>query len=1301
LHDSLLARRRSSPSKGHQNMASFSRKLFLGTLCLSISTSALARSAYFSLTGDFATVGDQHDLLFDLTRAVGSTEELRFETFANGGGTNAAGDVIASGGIDSVLELFERIVPVQHGHDDDGSFTVGFDSLLSWSGVAEVDDVPLNPEPLSAGGYRLNLIEYNNDATGPWALDLVGPVDALVLRNHSPSGTSTINTLTAGNGASVSFEGSYELNSGRVFKLRSGASFTIEQYLDIGNGTNGTLLVENLGTTLTTNTVDTTFLDWGGEGGQANVVLRDGARANIQATRIDFADDTNPASAGLLSVESDADLTVNILNVGTGFGAGQITVTGPGSTITQNRASTLTIGASNSSQDDFLNIIDDAMFDSGTGTIAVNRSGGIIVIDGGTFHANGALTVASAPGGPSYGVEVSGEGRIRSRDVTIGTNAANGSVLIDGYPVYDTLWTASGSMTIGSSGLGSGLAKLANGGRLDVSNNLIVAGSMDATGTLSLEGRNHITVGGQLMIGQGGTVEILDSNSTGPDDATITAESIVIDPSGTLDHDYGTIAVDGGQFTMELGTLTIDSAVGSPTLRLENGAQGSVEYNLGITPSGSEGVIRVGENGSGRMEIVDGSHLTSGVGWIGKGSTFPGSGFGSVLIQGAGSKWDITARAEPGSTWLNTLSVGENGAGTLSIRDQGEVIVHAGQTSFGSPFSANYAGQGSPGVGVVDGLGSLLRIDGGAATVPGVLGIGALDPTTGASGSLAVSNGGRVEVNYLLEVNNAGTLRMTGGGSVRTGSFTVLAGGTFNHEDGTLTVDGGTFDPGASNYSLDGATSSDSPIVRLINGASANLSGILAQVGVDNQARFEILSGSSVDLSAAISEVHLGEGMGSYGELVVDGQGSSLTTNNGLILGSGGDGALRILNGGSVSDTSSPGEPIAVQAGSTGLAQIIGTAPDGSPSNWTMNGTISVGVFGVGEMFISGGGQVDTLNGASIAWGSATSDGSSVTVEGSGPLGPSLWDITGSLWVGGQEVSSAGTGNLAVSNGGQVNVSSRFHVWNTGSADIDATSQVEVGTGIGAVGALTVHPGGVLSGDGTVRAAVRNDGGTVEPGNSPGALTIEGSYVQTSSGILNIEIGGTSPVQYDQLHVVSGTAALAGTLNVSLIDPIGGSNLFAPSVGDSFEILTAGELLGTFNSELFPLIPGKVGLRFLMDYDAALDRVLLTVAPYFSADFDEDGDVDPDDLAVWQAGYAIGTSHAQGDADGDGAADGADFLVWQRQNGSTLAGSSSAIPEPASWLGLLIGIMAIHPCRPAGVAAIESWRRTSPDRYLL
>lgn len=67
-------------------------------------------------------------------------------------------------------------------------------------------------------------------------------------------------------------------------------------------------------------------------------------------------------------------------------------------------------------------------------------------------------------------------------------------------------------------------------------------------------------------------------------------------------------------------------------------------------------------------------------------------------------------------------------------------------------------------------------------------------------------------------------------------------------------------------------------------------------------------------------------------------------------------------------------------------------------------------------------------------------------------------------------------------------------------------------------------------------------------------------------------------------------------------------------------------------------------------------------------DFDEDGDVDGDDLTTWQAAYGVS---GDADADEDGDSDGVDFLIWQRNvNNATIA----AVPEPAS---AMLAVLAV------------------------
>ncbi|HYX43099.1 MAG TPA: carboxypeptidase regulatory-like domain-containing protein, partial [Pyrinomonadaceae bacterium] len=106
--------------------------------------------------------------------------------------------------------------------------------------------------------------------------------------------------------------------------------------------------------------------------------------------------------------------------------------------------------------------------------------------------------------------------------------------------------------------------------------------------------------------------------------------------------------------------------------------------------------------------------------------------------------------------------------------------------------------------------------------------------------------------------------------------------------------------------------------------------------------------------------------------------------------------------------------------------------------------------------------------------------------------------------------------------------------------------------------------GGELRGAGTINGNLSN-GGTLNPGTSPGCLNVTGNYTQTSGGTLNIEIGGTSAcTQFDQLNI-NGSATLAGTLSINLV------NGFSASAGQSFQIAAYASHTGTFASVTGPL----------------------------------------------------------------------------------------------------------------------------------
>ena len=130
------------------------------------------------------------------------------------------------------------------------------------------------------------------------------------------------------------------------------------------------------------------------------------------------------------------------------------------------------------------------------------------------------------------------------------------------------------------------------------------------------------------------------------------------------------------------------------------------------------------------------------------------------------------------------------------------------------------------------------------------------------------------------------------------------------------------------------------------------------------------------------------------------------------------------------------------------------------------------------------------------------------------------------------------------------------------------------------VGNATVKPGALIGGHGTVGGSLVN-GGIVSPGNSPGVLTINGNYTQSSTGALIIQIGGLEAFEHDLLKV-RGAANLGGAL---FLVPL---NNFHLKLGDKVTFLTAGGgITGAFDAIDNPFFTGTmIGARLVFNQDA-------------------------------------------------------------------------------------------------------------------
>jgi T5SS/PEP-CTERM-associated repeat protein len=124
----------------------------------------------------------------------------------------------------------------------------------------------------------------------------------------------------------------------------------------------------------------------------------------------------------------------------------------------------------------------------------------------------------------------------------------------------------------------------------------------------------------------------------------------------------------------------------------------------------------------------------------------------------------------------------------------------------------------------------------------------------------------------------------------------------------------------------------------------------------------------------------------------------------------------------------------------------------------------------------------------------------------------------------------------------------------------------------------------------TFQGDLTNNGGTLAPSRSPYTTTITGDYTQSSSGTLEIELGGLLAGEYDLLEV-SGAANLDGLLTILMYDG------FLPDIGNTFDILTADTINGEFASVSSPNLGN--GLYFdiaYLTYPGSTDIVRLTVS---------------------------------------------------------------------------------------------------------
>lgn len=185
--------------------------------------------------------------------------------------------------------------------------------------------------------------------------------------------------------------------------------------------------------------------------------------------------------------------------------------------------------------------------------------------------------------------------------------------------------------------------------------------------------------------------------------------------------------------------------------------------------------------------------------------------------------------------------------------------------------------------------------------------------------------------------------------------------------------------------------------------------------------------------------------------------------------------------------------------------------------------------------------------------------------------------------------------------------------------------------------------------------------GAFRPGNSEGIGRIDlFDYQNSGTSELFVELRGTALNAFDRL-VASGDVVVDGFLSID-IDEISPGVSFVPALGQTFNIITANAVTGQF--DYYDVSGMPVGLAFHIEYlDNAVQLQVVNKSIY-AADFDDDGDVDQTDYAIWRDQF--------GSVSG-GAGSGAAFDFGQ-----------AAVPEPTAVMLVLIA---------CGIASQARFRR--------
>ncbi|WP_417425727.1 autotransporter domain-containing protein [Hoeflea sp.] len=607
--------------------------------------------------------------------------------------------------------------------------------------------------------------------------------------------------------------------------------------------------------------------------------------------------------------------------------------------------------------------------------------------------------------------------------------------------------------------------------------------------------------------------------------------SVGLEGTGTLTISDGGEVSSGQAFVGRdddgNGTVTITGANSTWEIKTGN------NLYLGSLGTGATGTLVI-SNG-GKLLLVRGLFASLGAG---------SGGTGTVTVTGAGSSMDINA----------LLSVGNYGAGTLTVSDGASVVVKGGA---GTLHIALYGGS--------SGVLNIGDAAGEVAAAPGTIDAATISFGTG-TGKLVLNH---TDVNYVLDSNiiGAGVLEQHSGTTVLTGNNTYSGGTTIS--GGTLQIGNG-----GTSGSLSGNVTNNSALI-------FNRSDALSYTG-DISGTGSLTKAGAGTLTLTGANSHTGGTTISAGTLQIGdgGTSGSLTGNivnnsalifnrsdalsyTGDISGTGsltksGAGTLTLSGANShTGGTTISGGTLQIGNGGT-VGSLSGNITNNSALVFNRSDALSYtgDISGTGSLTKSGAGTL-TLTGANSHTGGTTISGGTLQIGNGGAVGSLSGNVTNNsaLIFNRSDALSytgdiSGAGSLTKAGAGTLTLTGANS--HTGGTTISAGT-LQIGDG-GTSGSLT---GNIVNNSALIfnRSDALSYTGDI---SGTGSLTKSGAGTLTLSGA-NIHTGGTT-ISGGKLVVNGSTGAI--TLNGGTL---GGSGTIGNVIANSGSTIAPGNSIGTLN----------------------------------------------------------------------------------------------------------------------------------------